>query len=219
MHAERRGRHGGTQPEGAMAPGQRVGGWSGSCGTRGPLNFEGVGATPAHKGASGGTDPLSPPRPSGRRGCPTSAHGAHESDMKPRGARDGLGGPARAAGPDLPVQDPGPPGPRAVAGEPRGLVPDPCAFRGLHSPLHTEPPRVIRQVRKAARAPFRARPAPSAPRRAPRPTPAGGSAHEASSADSVRRGLAPPVAVAALGGRVEGKNATHEVYRDEVLTH
>ena len=81
--------------------------------------------------------------------------------------------------------------------------------------LYTDLGSVIRQVRKASRAPFRARPAPSAPRCAPRPTPAGGSAHEASSADSVRRGLAPPVAVAALGGRVEGKNATHEVYRDE----
>ena len=43
-----------------MALGQRVDGWSVSCGTCEPLNFEGGGATPAHKSSPGGTEALEP---------------------------------------------------------------------------------------------------------------------------------------------------------------
>ena len=85
--------------------------------------------------------------------------------------------------------------------------------------LHTEPPRVIRQVPKASRAPFRAPRGPSAPRRGPPPRPTGGSAREASSAGSLQRGLAPPVAVVTPGGRVEVKTAVHQVYHDETYQY
>ena len=72
-------------------------------------------------------------------------------------------GPYSSGRPDLLVQDPGPPGPSAITGEPRGVVRSWCAFSDPSAEVYTNPGSVIRQVAEGSRAPFRA---PSGARRA-----------------------------------------------------